>query len=187
MSERFKTINQLSEQTGIDRRTLKKRLAGLKTQKGTGKGNYYDCHEALQAVFAPESRSSIEKQLQEQALIYESARAEKMKLDVERLRGEVVPIAEVAKEVAKEYTYVRAQVRAISSKIAKPISIKTGVDPHEVLSLCDDVINECLTELTADAKYEEQRIELESSQDDTPDDSQSDVEADTETESSSVG
>ena len=158
-SLRYLSINQLAEITGKDRRTIKKKLAKLNYQRD-GRGYYYDAHEALPLLFS-ESAKDIDKKLQAEQLRYESARAEKLELEVKKLRGEVVPIEEVAKTVEREYAFVRAHIRAIPSKLAKPLSMTT--DPHEIYAQIESVVNECLTELTSDKVYAERSSQLFSS------------------------
>ena len=49
------TMNQLSEFTSMDRRTIKKRLAGLEPTgvKGVHGANAFDSREALKQCYAP--------------------------------------------------------------------------------------------------------------------------------------
>lgn len=147
---RYLSINQLHEITGKDRRTITKRLAELDAQPGPNNGKYYDSREALKLLYGSGAQSH-EKQLMEEQLNYERARAEKIRLEVDKLKGSLVPIDDVASIVEKEYAYVRAQLLSIPSKMAKPLANIN--DPQVVKDNLDEAIAEVLGELTADQKY----------------------------------
>lgn len=187
MSLRYLTMNQMSEITGIDRRTVKKRVAHLKVHKGAGKGHYYDAHEALPALYHGEGGGNIDQKLQAEQLKYDAARAELKQLEVAKLRGQVVPVEDVAKVVEKEYSFVRQQIRALPSKLAMPLALVS--DPNQIHEMLQHSVDECLTELTADVKYEQQRIDTElalSVGDETDEEPSDDAEAASEAESSGV-
>lgn len=164
MSQRYLSINQLNELTGIDRRTIKKRLTELPIHAQDGRATLYDAHKALPMLYAGDtagaSPANITNQLREEELKLERAKREKLEIEIGRLRGELVPIDEVARTVEKEFNFVRSQVRAMPSKLAKPLSMIS--DPHDVFERISQVVDECLTELTADKTYEEHARGLES-------------------------
>lgn len=153
MSERYKTVNQLSEMTGKDRRTIKKRIANLKIHSTHGRSEFYDMFEAIPALFSADSKDNVEEQLVQEQLRYETARADKMILEVEQRRGEVVPVSEVARIVSSEYGNVRARLLSVPSRCAKDLSLE--LDPALVKQRLEEEINEALSELTADEKFEE--------------------------------
>lgn len=160
MSQRHLSINQLAELTGKDRRTIKKKLAGLVAQAGPNNAHLYDAQEALPVLYSSGSSSDIEKEMAEESLRIERAKREKLEIEVGRLRGDLLPIDTVAKTVEKQYAYVRATVRAIPSKLAKPLSMIT--DPHDIFVRLSDAVDEALIELTADKNYELQQRDIES-------------------------
>jgi hypothetical protein len=47
------SVNMLSELTGKERRTIRKRLEGIEPAKKTKKGSYYEIKTALKAIFEP--------------------------------------------------------------------------------------------------------------------------------------
>lgn len=160
MNYRHLTMNHLAELTGMDRRTVKKKLGNLKVHKGDGNGHYYDTLEALPILFSVESGDSINKQMNEEALRHERAKREKVELQNGKMRGELIPIGEVASVVERQYSVVRATIRTLPSKLAKTLSLIS--DPHEVHALLSEAVDECLVELTADETYEQQRADIES-------------------------
>ncbi len=184
MKLRYLSINQLYEITGKDRRTIKKRLESLNPHSTDNRGEKYDAHAALELVYQPESTQGIDKKLQLEELRNQQQRNEKLELEIGEMRGRLVPIEDVAKAVEKEYTFVRTRFRTIPSKLAKPISMVT--DPNQVQIRLQEAVDECLTELTADSKYEEDQRNLESARSETEEVS-SDHETAAEIEPSSVG
>ena len=160
MSLEFLSISQLSEVTGKDRRTISKRLANLQSQVGPKNAQLYKASEAIELLLTPENAKGLERKLQQAELDEKRARAEKVQIEVARMRGELVSLEDVAKVVEKEYSIIRAQVRAIPSKMAKPLSMTS--DPNEVHNKLAEVIDECLKELTADEAYEQSLRDVES-------------------------
>lgn len=152
MKLRFLSINQLSELTGKDRRTIKDRLTGLSPHSEDKRGQYFDTHQALERIFEhKKTEGGIQRKLLQEELRIESARAEKIELEVKAMKGELVPIEDVIKSVEREYTFVRSQLRALPSKLAKPLSMTN--DPNEVYTRLTEAVDECLTELTSDEKF----------------------------------
>ena len=146
------SINQLSELTQRDRRTITKKLSILEAKPGPANGKYYELKDALPLIFAPDGTAELDRRLLESQYKYEDHRAEKMRLEVERLKGQLVYVEDVASVVQKEYTYVRSQLLSIPSKVAKSLSVES--DPSQVKAILDDAINEVLSELKADVAYE---------------------------------
>lgn len=77
-----------------------------------------------------------------------SADAALAELQLERERGEVVRIEEVAQTVGEEYAAVRAKLLAIPTKLAPRIAIEA--DEHTCRELLSREITEALNELIAD-------------------------------------
>jgi hypothetical protein len=174
-------INQLMELTGKSFRTIKSKItdADLKPTREDGKASYYETRQALEAIYG------FATELAKENLLLERARRQKADIEVGQLLGKLVSIDEAAKEIEKEYTIVRAQLRTIPSKLAKPLSLVS--DPHECFKRLSEVVDECLSELSADTKYENARQQLESVSDPLKAMPSEESEADTEIESGGVG
>lgn len=154
MNLREMSVNQLSELTGKDRRTIKERLGSTKPVREDKRGQYFDTRAALNLIFSSAgSPKGIEKQLALESLGLEKARREKIEIEVAKMRGDLVNIEDVAKVVERQYSIIRAQFRALPSKLAKLLSMIS--DPHEVFKIIQDEVNQVLTELTADKKYQD--------------------------------
>ncbi len=157
---RYLSINQLSELTGKDRRTIKDRLVDLAPHSEDKRGCYYDTHEALPRLFEhSKTAGGLERKLLQEKLKFDQARTEKIEIEVGEMKRRLVPIEDIGEAVEKEYTSVRTRLRAIPSKLAKPLSMVT--DPNQVQIQLQDAVDECLTELNVDAKYEQERLKTE--------------------------
>jgi phage terminase Nu1 subunit (DNA packaging protein) len=175
-------INQLMDLTGKSFRTIKKLLEPLNPVSEDGKARYWDSKEALKLLYPTHT-----SELAQENLKLERARREKAEIEVGELRGSLVPLADVTKAVEKEYGFVRAQIRSLPSKLAKPLAILS--DAREVHTRLQEAVDECLTELTADTRYEQSRQQLESTSDSggAGANAEAESETDTETELGGVG
>lgn len=159
MSKRFLSVNNYSEMTGIDRRTIRKRIEGLTAQRGPGKALLYDAFEVLPRLYQTMGTAAdIERLMANETLLLERAKREKTELDVKRIRGEYISVDEIKREVGNEYSAVSQQLRGLGSKLAKSLAIL--MEPKEIQFRIEESINEILTELNADKKYEELANEI---------------------------
>lgn len=175
------TMNQLVELTGKTFRTIKKRLEPLAPVREAGNASYYNTKDALALLYP-----TIASEMAQENLMLERARREKAQIEVGKMRGELIPVGDIAKVLGTQFGFLRAQIRSIPSKSAKPLSMIS--DPHEVYNRLTEMVDECLSELTADAKYklEQDRILISSRTDLLPGDVDG-LEAEPETEPSSMG
>jgi hypothetical protein len=146
-------MTQLSELTGFDRRTIKDRLHGLKTQQGPGRAILYDTTEALPRLYFPQGQNDVEQQMASAELRRQVALADKAEIDVRVQLGDLVAIEEVSEIVGKEYTYVRARIMAIPTRLAKPLSLES--DPIVIKDILHEAMAEALEDLSADKAYEQ--------------------------------
>ena len=154
MSLRYMSINQMAEITGVDRRTIKSRLAELDPVKKDGRAFLYDAHKALALALGMggTSESQTDKLLKEANLRRESAAADKLEIENAKTRGELVAIEDVARTVGKEYTYVRASILSMPAKLAKPIAMED--DPSVCMSMIKKEVDEILNHLQADVSLQ---------------------------------
>lgn len=148
MDLRFLSISQLSQVTGKDRRTVTSRIAALKPNRIEGKAHLYDAHSALEAVYKIDSDDELKVEMAAASLRIEKGNAEKIELQLAKIRGEQVDIEAVSSVVEKQLSRVRAQLIAIPNKACRDLVVMT--DPRIIKAYLEDLINECLTELTAD-------------------------------------
>jgi len=150
MSRLF-SIRDLIDITRKSDKTIKKKLETLAPTPGPKGAKLYDSAQALALIYADVGDLSTERAK------LTVLQQEKLEIEIAKIKGEVVAIEDVAKTVEKEYSFVRAHIRQLPSKLAKPLSMVT--DPHEVHAAISEAVDECLTELTADATYAKQVAE----------------------------
>lgn len=167
---RHMSISQLADITGKDRKTVSSKLSSIEGRPD-GRAIMYDPREALPLLYGNTSKNTMEKKLAEEELKYQTARTEKIQIEVERAKGELVPIEDVASAVAKEYASVRAAILSIPSKMAQPLAHET--DPELVNDALTEVINEALQELQAENLYEDELNDVESHREASGDETES--------------
>ena len=132
------TINYLADFTGLDKRTVKKRLANLEP-KITGGENRYESDVALQAIFNPDALNPG----QEKARL-DKARREIAELQLEEKKRTLIPSDVVQQEWEKILLNVRARLLQVPTRIAAEV-------PSDVASVVEskvrDLIYEALREL----------------------------------------
>lgn len=148
---RYLTQSHLAELTGKDRATVRKRLEGLEPHSQDGRAKYFDAHVALPMILLIENTAGIDRQLQEEKLRYETARADRMELEVSKRKGELVEVESIGQAVEKEYTSIRAGFLALGVKLAAPLALECT--PAHVKLTIDTAVNEVLGELLLDKKY----------------------------------
>jgi phage terminase Nu1 subunit (DNA packaging protein) len=164
-------MTQLAEITGLDRRTVKDRLANIDPHKEEGKAIIYDTRQALPILLGyddPNQKGKVNKELKEQELRFERARAEKLEIELEVLKGLNVPIQDVCKEVEKEFNYVRSTLLSIPSRRAQALALEN--DPAVIRQILEEDVQEALEHLQADKNYSTEAIETTSQEEgeDTP-------------------
>jgi phage terminase Nu1 subunit (DNA packaging protein) len=152
------SISQLALVTGKDRRTVSERVIALPFEMD-GKAKMYSAPDAVQAILdgAGGAPAELDLQIKEESLRLERGRADKVTLEVEQTRGELVAIEDVTKEVAKEYTRVRAALLSIPTRMAKPLSMET--DPARVQEILHEAVVETLEHLSADVEDDEEKLD----------------------------
>ncbi len=135
------SITKYSEDTGFDRRTVKKRLSDLESRAGDLNAILYDSKQALPVLYQVDEDDNIDAQKEGAKL----SRERRKKTRVERmvLEGGLVPAEEVVRFCGDMNVTIRDGVLAI------PNTIKNK-NPHIDLDIIDEVeagINEALTNL----------------------------------------
>lgn len=138
------SISKLSEITGIDRRTISKRLEELEPVEETSRSKMYNVQEALPFIYTSGGLREAEQ------LRYETARADKMELEVAKRRGELVEIDKVVKVYEQRLIAVRAGIIALPNKQAAVLASIT--DPNIMKTELEIATNEVLEELQIGAR-----------------------------------
>ncbi len=159
MNLRYLSISQLHKVTGKDRITIAKKLESIKPFEEKGNAKIYDTYEALPLIFSGEQPKGMSKKLMDVTYEIEKEKLNKIRMDNELKIGRLVEIDEVVKTVEKEFTFVKAQIKTLPSKLSKRLSIEN--DPLVINQIITTEINDTLNELISDKTYEEKMKELE--------------------------
>lgn len=146
------TINQLSEVTGSSFRTIKKKLAGCEPAKTEGRQVFFETQKALRLIYlsneAKEGNSVelelLDPQLQKARL--DKARTEKVELEIEVLKGSLIPADQVEKAWSDLVIAFRAKILSLHSKISPQLAALKTI-PEIELKLKTE-LREALAELS---------------------------------------
>jgi hypothetical protein len=133
------SLADLERLTGLDRRTLRKRLAGLEPAGGDGRTLLFDSRTALARVYLGDSLDLTRERAR---LAAAQAEAQERENAVER--GELVDAAEVETWLLRLLSAVVQRLRALPSKAAP--------DAHAAVSIAE---SEARIRLHLDAALEE--------------------------------
>lgn len=155
MNLRTLNITQLAEISGVSEKTIKKRIAGVKPFREDGRASWYEGRVVLPLIL--ETSGVLEKKLLQENLRHEKAKADKVTLDVEKKRNLLVEIEKIAPMIEREYTAVKARLLSMPTRMAHILANITN--PVDIKAKLEDAVNEVLTELIADAKFREHKLD----------------------------
>ncbi len=131
----------------------------MKPYEENGRAKIYDTHEALPVLFAAESHKGIQKKIELVTHDIEKEKLHKIRMENDVRIGKLVDIEDVVKMVEKEYTFVKAQIKSLPSRLSKLLSMQS--DPMIINELMTKEINEILNELITDSVYDKHCKEVE--------------------------
>lgn len=149
------TVNKLAELTGKNRRTIKKRISDLDPIAKEGNANLYDSEKALAAIYFGDYESQISTDPEKvpegscekvASARFKTAKAEKMEMELDQLKGKLIETDQVCEIVEKQYSIVRSSLFAVPTRISKQLSVID--EPEEIHEKLVEAINEALKELT---------------------------------------
>ncbi|MCP3850112.1 MAG: hypothetical protein GY694_07755 [Gammaproteobacteria bacterium] len=136
------SISALNELTGIDRRTIKKRLENL-TPVIDGSSHKYETKQALPLLYGVDDG---EYDLTEERARLAHHQANKTSLEEQVLKGDLIPAEEVLSKWEKMVSNFRAKMLAIPTKTSH-LLINVG-EFDEVESILKTQVYEALKELS---------------------------------------
>ncbi len=140
------SISKFSEMTGIDRRTISRRLSSMKPEK-VGRSNLYDSVRALPMLFLSED-DRLDPQ-QEKALL-DRERRRIIELDRAEKEGDLVNVESVRDEWSALITTAKSHLLSIPSHLAPDlVSIEKS---KQIESLLRDAVNEALQSVADDVR-----------------------------------
>jgi phage terminase Nu1 subunit (DNA packaging protein) len=149
------SINELSELTGIDRRTVKKRLLGLPSKHGPKGALLYDPQAALRAVMFPDQPESDElgdtppKWVSEARFAAAQAKREEIRLAMDE--GAAIDAEDVKRAWTAVVVATKQKILAIPSK-AESRHVD-GMSAKDLRLMLDVEVREALEEMATAPEY----------------------------------
>jgi hypothetical protein len=137
MTPQGHSISALAVELGRDRRTIAQACANLTPVGRQGKAELYRMSDVVVALTPAGTQSGTIDEARIRKITADAALAE---LQLERERGEVVRIEDVAKAIGDEYAAVRAKLLSIPTKLAPRIALEDGE------AACRDLLAREITE-----------------------------------------
>jgi phage terminase Nu1 subunit (DNA packaging protein) len=145
------SITTLSSLTGLDRRTITKRLAGLDFEDSGNVGHFYDSAAALRRIFMGEpniSGESLDPQQERAAL--DAARRRLAELDYQKRTGELIPVDVVQEHWIRMAGACRSKLLTLPGRLA--VSVTGCQTVHETEQVAKALVHEALQELSDNGK-----------------------------------
>jgi hypothetical protein len=139
------TINRISDLTGIDRRTIQKRLGGIKPEKVVGTFRYYP-DEALRLVNSAVRYPSTELEQRKKEGDARKAIAAAVRMERQNLvaLGRLVEIGEVERFVSALIFQTRNKLMTLPRRVAPHL---VGLDAGNVAQIIEIHLREILDEM----------------------------------------
>ena len=144
------TISQLSDWTGLDRRTVKRRLEGLPFDDGGRAGHHYESRDALKRLYLGEITTDETLDPQQERAQLDAARRRLAELEYQRRRGELIESDVVENHWVKMASNCRSRLLTLPSRLATAVVACTTVP--EIEKSAKAIIYEALAELAKTGK-----------------------------------
>lgn len=138
-------IDHIADLSGSTRRTVLKRCIDVEKVTGKGRAILMESTVALPIMFG-QGKPSDKKTLETERTRLASAQAEKTELEVQVIKGNLIPAESVEEVVNNMVSSFRAKMLSLPTKAAPAVVIMADI--VEVESALKDYIYEALTELS---------------------------------------
>lgn len=136
------SVNELSLLSGVDRRTIAKRLSGLTPEQGPGKARLFPSDIALRAIFT--AGNGLDLQQEQAALARERRRA--LELENGRREKTLLPADEVSEVWSHQVGIAKGRFLALPVRLAPSLLRCSAL--RDVETTLRDAIFDVLTELS---------------------------------------
>lgn len=143
-------IDTLTKLTGSTRRTILNKCTDLTRVQGKGREHLFESKDALPLILNIHKNDN--KTLESERTRLASAQAEKTELEVETIKGNLIPSENVESVVNNMVSSFRAKMLSLPTKAAP--SVVQMADVAEAENLLRDYVYEALTELS---EYESEK------------------------------
>lgn len=141
------TLNQLSDWTGHDRRTIKKRLEGLPFIDNGNAGHVYDSALALKRIYLGEPNPTGDLDPQQERAALDAAHRRLAEIEIAKREGELVETGLVQAHWCDMAARVRSKLLNLPNRIATETAAMT--DYATIERSAKSLIHETLSELAA--------------------------------------
>ena len=141
----FTTISEVSRATGMNPRTIRKRIENLQVQHILGTNNFYKTLEVFKNIYlkATDEEKSELNLSQEKAGYYYELKL-KTRLEREKLSDKYVDVEEFNLNQMKRFIAFKEKLLAVAVKLGPKVSRK---DPETATDLINESVKEALKEL----------------------------------------
>ena len=137
-------IDTLTKLTGSTRRTILNKCNDLPKTTGKGREHLFESKDALPLIIV--GRKETDKTLESERTRLASAQAEKTELEVEVIKGNLIPSESVESVVNNMISSFRSKMLSLPTKAAP--SVVQMADTSEAEELLREFVYEALTELS---------------------------------------
>lgn len=137
-------IDTLTKLTGSTRRTILNKCTDLTRTTGKGREHLFESKDALPLIIG--GRKTDDKTLESERTRLASAQAEKTELEVDVIKGSLIPAENVESVVNNMVSSFRAKMLSLPTKAAP--SVVQLADVAEAEGLLREYVYEALTELS---------------------------------------
>lgn len=146
MTPQLWSISGLSVELGMDRRTVASRLKDLEPADTRGKTKLYKMSEVVRAVFAPSGSGGDDLDLQQESARLKKAQADKTELEVEVLRGSLIPGEVVERTWTDQIAASRAKLISLPGTVAPRV---VGLEMRDIEHELREIVHQALDEMRA--------------------------------------
>ena len=152
----FTTITEAARFTGMDPKTIRKRIQNLTVVHVEGRNQFYNTLEVLRSAFikATDDEKSELNLTQEKARYYKHL-ADKVQIETQKLQDRLLDAEQVIIEISKNRLQVKEKLMNLSYTLASRIpKIK---DQQKAFNLLQNKFKEVLKDLSGDEELESDR------------------------------
>lgn len=157
------TISEAHRFTGMDYKTIKKRVENLEVVHTEGRNNFYDSFQLLRNLFikATDDEKSELNLTQEKARYFKNL-ADKVEIEIGKLTDRLLDADQMLIEVSKNRLQVKEKLLNLSYTLANRIPKIT--DQQQAFNLLQNKFTDVLKDLTGEEDLE--RLGIDKSEDD---------------------